>query len=166
MCLCDSCSLSYTLAFLGIGATHIKLHGWPPRNALVGAEAESAAGTEGNASDLSKQPVDDMRGRYAQQEDASAARCCELCHESFGALWLHRGVCYACEMELRETVRLPARGRVSVALALRMRALTSVCMLSQGRCPFATQKIAAGCGGLPHTFCCALFLHAQTDCRF
>ena len=24
----------------------------------------------------------------------------------------------------------------------------------QGRCPFASQKLAAGCGALPNTFCC------------
>jgi len=84
---------------------YIKLHGWPPRNTLVGAEANSLAEVESN-SDVSKQSADDMRGRYTQQEVASAARCCALCHGYFGSLWLHRGVCYACEMQLREAVRV------------------------------------------------------------
>jgi hypothetical protein len=63
-----------------------------------------------------------------QELALAASRRCQLCSESFGALWVHRGVCYACESTVRE----------------------------EGRCPFATQKIAAGCGGLPHTFCSAL----------
>lgn len=90
------------------GAMHIKLHGWPPCNALVGAVAASAE-TEADHTDGSKQPTervpDEMRGRYTQQEAAEVSRCCGLCQGRFGALWLHRGVCYACEMQLRETVR-------------------------------------------------------------
>ena len=86
---------------------HIKLHGWPPQNTHVGAEAASSKqDVDENDLDVSKQSADDMRGRYIQQQEvASAARCCELCHERFGSLWLHRGVCYACEMQLREAVR-------------------------------------------------------------
>ena len=85
------------------GAVHIKQHGWPPRNTHINTKSISAAGDESNDSAELNQPVDDVRGRYAQQENI-ASRCCELCKGSFGALWLHRGVCYACEMQLREMV--------------------------------------------------------------
>jgi hypothetical protein len=85
---------------------HIKVHGWPPQNTRVGTEADSPAEVKSNDADLSQQSADDMRERYTQQEVASAALCCELCHERFGSLWLHRGVCYACEMQLREAVRV------------------------------------------------------------
>ena len=86
------------------GAMHIRRYGWPPPETRVGAETGSSVEAQDNTSDASQQPIDDMRGRYTKREVASTARCCELCHEHFGSLWLHRGVCYACEMQLRETV--------------------------------------------------------------
>lgn len=85
------------------GAVHIKVHGWPPRNTLINTKPTSSAGDESNISAELNQRANDVRGRYAQQEN-TVSRCCELCKGNFGALWLHRGVCYACEMQLREMV--------------------------------------------------------------